>query len=52
MDGNLMIRKTKKAENGFKTFSLEGSSQLKAGKYMLEIIVNSNERLTMQLEKA
>jgi hypothetical protein len=51
MDGNLMIRKTKKVENGFRTFSLDGSSQLKPGKYMLEVIVNSNERLTMQLEK-
>jgi hypothetical protein len=51
MDGNQIIRKTEKAENGLRTFSLDGSSQLKPGKYMLEIIVNSNERLTMQLEK-
>jgi len=51
MEGNLIIRKTEKSETGLKTFSLVGSSQLKSGKYMLEIIVNSNERLTMQLEK-
>jgi hypothetical protein len=51
MNGNQIIRKAEKAENGLRTFSLDGSSQLKPGKYMLEIIVNSNERLTMQLEK-
>jgi hypothetical protein len=51
MEGKQLIRKTEKAQNGYRTFKLEGSSELKAGKYMLEIIVNSNERLTMQLEK-
>lgn len=51
MEGKQLIRKTEKALNGYRTFKLEGSSELKTGKYMLEIIVNSNERLTMQLEK-
>ena len=51
VQGNQLIRKAEKAENGLTTYKLDGTSQLRAGKYTLEIIVNSNERLTMQLEK-
>jgi hypothetical protein len=51
-DGNQVVKKTAKGENGLTTYKLDGTSQLEAGMYMLEIIVNSNERLTMQLEKS
>ena len=51
-EGNQLIRKAERAENGFVTYRMEGSNQLHAGRYFLEVIVNSNERLTMQLEKS
>ncbi|HMH31763.1 MAG TPA: hypothetical protein VK543_01975 [Puia sp.] len=51
-DGNQIVKKTARAENGLNTYKLDGTNQLLAGRYMLEIIVNSNERLTMQLEKS
>jgi hypothetical protein len=50
-DGNQIIKRSEKAEGGTNTFKLEGSNQLESGRYILEVIVNSNERLTMQLEK-
>ena len=50
-DGNQIIKRSEKAEGGTNTFKLDGSNQLQSGRYTLEIIVNSNERLTMQLEK-
>ena len=50
--GNQVLKKSERAENGLTTYKLDGSSQLEAGRYLLEIIVNSNERLTMQLEKS
>jgi len=50
--GNQLIRKAERAENGLMTYRMEGSNQLHAGRYFLEVIVNSNERLTMQLEKS
>jgi len=50
--GNQVVKKAERAQNGLTTYKLDGTSGLEAGKYMLEIIVNSNERLTMQLEKS
>ena len=51
-DGNEVMKKTAKADEGTNIFSLEKTSKLKPGNYKLEIIVNSNERMTMQLIKS
>ena len=51
-EGNQVIKKTSKAEYGLNTFTLDGTNKLSAGSYKLEVIVNSNERLEMQLEKS
>jgi hypothetical protein len=51
-NGDEVMKKTAKADDGSNTFSLSGTSKLKAGNYKLEIIVNSNERMTMQLIKS
>lgn len=50
-NGDEVMKKTAKADDGSNTFSLSGTSKLKPGNYKLEIIVNSNERMTMQLIK-
>jgi methionine-rich copper-binding protein CopC len=51
-NGDEVMKKTAKADDGSNTFSLSGTSKLKPGNYKLEIIVNSNERMTMQLLKS
>jgi hypothetical protein len=51
-EGNEVMKKTAKADQGVNIFSLEGTSKLKPGNYKLEVIVNSNERMTMQLIKS
>jgi hypothetical protein len=51
-DGNEVLKKTAKADEGTNIFSLEKTSKLKPGNYKLEIIVNSNERMVMQLIKS
>jgi hypothetical protein len=51
-DGDLIMKKTAHAENGANSFSLDGTSKLQPGTYQLEVIINSNERLTMQLIKS
>ncbi len=51
-NGNEVMKKTGKADDGLNTFSLDGTSKLKPGSYKLEIIVNSNERMVMQLIKS
>ena len=50
-NGDLLLKKASHAENGANQFSLDGTSKLKPGSYQLEIIVNSNERMNMQLIK-
>jgi hypothetical protein len=50
--GNQVVKKAERAQNGLTTYKLDGTNGLEAGKYVLEIIVNSNERLTMQLQKS
>lgn len=50
--GNQIVRKSEKAQNGMSTYQLEGSNSLAPGQYMLEIIVNSKERLNIALEKS
>ncbi|HVM88864.1 MAG TPA: hypothetical protein VMT76_11815 [Puia sp.] len=51
-NGNEVLKKTTKADEGNNIFSLAGTSKLKPGNYKLEIIVNSNERMVMQLIKS
>jgi hypothetical protein len=51
-NGDEVMKKTAKADDGLHTFSLSGTSKLKPGNYKLEIIVNSNERMVMQLVKS
>ena len=50
--GEEFMRKNDKAGEGTNSYSLEGTNKLKPGTYKLEIIVNSNERMTMQLIKS
>ena len=51
-NGNEVIKKTAFGENGANAYNIEGTEQLQPGMYMLEVIINSNERLTMQLAKS
>jgi hypothetical protein len=51
-NGNEVMRKTAFGDNGFNTYKLDDTSQLKPGTYSLEVIVNSNERMTMKLVKS
>jgi hypothetical protein len=39
-------------QNGANVFNIEGTDQLQPGLYQLEVIINSNERLTMKLAKS
>jgi hypothetical protein len=50
--GKEIMRKSVSAEMGDNKYSLEGTSKLLAGDYTLEIIVNSNERMTLKLIKS
>ena len=49
--GSQMMKQSARADLGANVFSLEGTSKLKPGTYQLEVIINSNERMTMQLVK-
>jgi hypothetical protein len=51
-NGSEIIRKTAMGENGANTFDLEDTHALQPGMYQLEVIINSNERLTMRLAKS
>lgn len=50
--GGEVIRKTAMGENGANTYNIEGTDQLQPGMYQLEVIINSNERMTMKLAKS
>ncbi len=50
-NGNEIMRKTARANQGFNVYQIEGTHTLKPGEYHLEIIVNSFERMTMRLIK-
>jgi len=50
--GSELIKQTAIGENGENNYNIEGTSQLGPGRYKLEVIINSNERLTMDLEKS
>lgn len=49
--GNLILKEGKKADNGTNTYTLEGTHNLHAGLYTLEVTVNSKERMVMKLSK-
>ncbi|HXB43592.1 MAG TPA: hypothetical protein VNV85_06025 [Puia sp.] len=51
-NGEEVMKKTAKADDGLNSFRLYGTSKLKPGNYKLEIIVNSNERMVMKLIKS
>ena len=50
--GSELIKQTALGENGSNSYNIEGTSQLQPGMYQLEVIINSNERLTMRLAKS
>lgn len=49
--GNEMMRKSTKAGAGANTFTLDNTSGLRPGMYLLEVIINSNERMIVKLLK-
>ena len=51
-NGSELIKQTAFGENGANIYNVEGTSQLQPGTYQLEVIINSNERLTMRLAKS
>ena len=51
VNGNEVMRKSSFGDNGFNTYKMDETSKLKPGTYSLEVIVNSNERMTMKLIK-
>ncbi|MBV4356584.1 T9SS type A sorting domain-containing protein [Pinibacter aurantiacus] len=50
-DGSEVIRKSVKGTTGQNTFEIAGTKDLPKGNYFLEVIVNSYERMTLQLIK-
>jgi hypothetical protein len=46
-----VTRKSIRGNQGLNAFSLDGTSKLNPGVYMLEVIINSNERMTVKLIK-
>ncbi len=50
-DGNTVLRKLAEGVPGLNTFKVDGSSSLEPGSYILELIVNSNERMVVKLIK-
>ena len=49
--GTELIRQAAKSSAGMNSYTLEGSSRLESGMYLLEMIVNSNERMIVRLIK-
>jgi len=52
VNGSELIKKTAMGDNGSNMYNIEGTDQLQPGMYQLEVIINSNERLTMKLAKS
>lgn len=50
-NGAAVLTKLAKVNAGSNTFTLEGSSNLKPGMYLLEVIINSKERMIVKLIK-
>jgi Bacterial Ig domain len=51
-NGSELIKQSAMGDNGSNMYDIEGTSQLQPGTYNLEVIINSNERLTMKLAKS
>jgi Bacterial Ig domain len=51
-NGSEIIKKSAFGDNGSNMFDIEGTHELVPGEYELEVIVNSNERMTMKLAKS
>jgi hypothetical protein len=49
--GNEVMKKSLKASAGSNSFMLEGTSKLQRGMYVLEVIINSKERMVVKLMK-
>jgi hypothetical protein len=49
--GAMMLNKSLKVSAGANTFILDGTSKLKPGLYVLEVIINSKERMIVKLIK-
>ena len=49
--GGIVMKKSVKAQPGSNSFMIEGSNKLKPGEYVLEVLVNSKERMLVQLIK-
>jgi len=50
-DGAIVMNKSSKADAGNNSFIMEGSSHLQPGAYMLDVSVNSKERMLVKLIK-
>lgn len=50
-DGAIVLNKTSKADIGANSFIMEGSHNLQPGAYMLDVMVNSKERMMVKLIK-
>jgi hypothetical protein len=50
-NGTEVSRKSMRGNEGLNVFSLDGTSKLQPGIYMLEVIINSNERMSVKLIK-
>ena len=51
-NGVEIMRKTARGATGLNNLTLDGTSRLQTGVYMLEVIVNSNERMLVKLVKS
>jgi hypothetical protein len=51
-NGSELIKQSAMGDFGSNKYNIEGTSQLQPGMYQLEVIINSNERLTMKLAKS
>lgn len=49
--GAVKLKKSLKAEAGANSYMIEGSSNLKPGNYTLEVLINSKEKMLVQLIK-
>ena len=50
-EGNEMMRKSQRVEEGQNSFVMDGSNKLSPGMYFLEVTVNSKDRMIAKLLK-
>jgi hypothetical protein len=50
-NGVEVIKKSLKANAGANSYTLEGTRNLQRGMYLLEVIINSKERMVVKLMK-